>query len=456
MRQLPQPRADAAEQPLGGVGRLLLHRLAAAQADGRVPSVVGCALVDGRTAWTGVRGRVGDRPPTLQTRYRIGSLTKSFTAVLVLRLRDLGELKTDVPLERYLPGTPAGDRTAEQLLTHTAGLAAMTPGCDWPHSGPGPADALPSADGVLGPAGERFQYSNIGYAVLGALVERIRRAPWEDVLRQEVLAPLGLRGTGTDPGPDAAPGWAVHPWAPVLVPETVGDSRAMAAAGALWSTPADLARWAEFLLGDGAGVLHPDTLAEMAEPTELSARRDGPGAGFGLGLQVVRHQGRTLVGHPGGIPGHLATVWVDRERRTGAVVLGNASTGLSPSRALDLLDVLGEQTLPLPEEWRPADVPARTLALTGYWYQGPRPHAVQLEPDGGLLLQPVSTRTRPSRFRAPACRFGPTPQGGLVGLDGAYAGEELRVRRDPEGRPVALELTGARFTRDPGPAPAGG
>lgn len=456
MRPLPQPSADPGAQPLGGTGRLLLRRLAEAQVMGRVPSVVGCALVDGRTAWTGVRGRVGDAPPTLDTRYRIGSLTKSFTAVLVMRLRDLGELRTDQPLDRYLPGTAAGDRTLAQLLTHTAGLAAMTPGCDWPYSGVGPADPLPSAAGVLCAPGERFQYSNIGYALLGAVIERVRQEPWEDVLAKEVLAPLGLRGTGTAAGPAAAPGWSVHPWAPTLVAEEVGDARAMAAAGALWSTPADLARWAEFLLGDCAEVLHPDTLAEMAEPNPLSVRADEPGAGFGLGLQAVRHQGRTLVGHPGGIPGYLATVWVDRGRGTGAVVVGNASTGLSPSRALELLDVVGEQTLPLPEEWAPRDLPHDLLGLTGYWYQGPRPHAVQLEPDGGLLLQPVSTRTRPSRFRAPASRFGRTPQGGLTGLDGAYAGEELRVRRDADGRPVALELSGARFTRDPGPVPTAG
>ncbi|MDP9612589.1 serine hydrolase domain-containing protein [Streptomyces hygroscopicus] len=454
MRPLPQPSADPADQPLGGIGRLLLCRLAHAQAQGRVPSVAGCALIDGRTAWTGVRGHARGVPPTLDTQYRIGSLTKSFTAVLVMRLRDRGELRTDEPLETYLPGTVAGDRTVRQLLAHTAGLAAMTPGCDWPYSGPGPAHPLPSAAGVLCRAGERFQYSNIGYALLGAVVERVRQEPWEDVLAREVLAPLGLRGTGTVPGPGAVQGWSVHPWAPVLVAEEVGDARAMAAAGALWSTPADLARWAEFLLGDGAGVLHADTLAEMAEPTRLSGRDDEPGAGFGLGLQVVRHQGRTLVGHPGGIPGHLATVWVDRGRGTGAVVVGNASTGLSPSRALELLDIVGEQTQPLPREWVPQDLPRELLELTGYWYQGPRPHSVQLEPDGGLLLRPVSTRTKPSRFRAPASRFGRTPRGGLAGVDGAYAGEELRVCRGPDGRPVALELAGARFTRDPGPAPA--
>ncbi|MFE2433532.1 serine hydrolase domain-containing protein [Streptomyces sp. NPDC059409] len=454
MAPLPQPSADPTAQPMGGTGKLLLSRLARAQALGRVPSVVGCALVEGRTAWTGVRGRVGGGSPTLDTQYRIGSLTKSFTAVLVMRLRDRGELRTNDPLDRYLPGTGIGDRTLEQLLSHTAGLTTMTPGCDWPYSGQGPADPLRRGAGVLCAAGERFHYSNVGYALLGAVIERIRQEPWADVLAREVLAPLGMRGTGTDPGAEAAPGWSVHPWAPTLVAEEVQDARAMAAAGALWSTPADLARWAEFLLGDCAEVLHPDTLAEMAEPTRLSAHEDEPGAGFGLGLQAVRHQGRTLIGHPGGIPGFLATIWVDRERRTGAVIVGNASTGLSPSRALELLDIVGEQTLPLPDEWAPQNLPPHLLDLTGYWYQGPRPHAIQMEADGSVLLQPVSTRTKPSRFRAPASRFGTTPQGGLTGLDGAYVGEELRVLRDQDGRLAALELTGARFTRVPGPVPS--
>ena len=343
--------------------------------------------MDGRTAWTGVRGRVRGIRPTLDTQYRIGSLTKSFTAVLVMKLRDRGELSIDVPLDAYLPGSVVGDRTLRQLHSHTAGLSAMAPGCEWPYSGEGPMDPLPSGAGVLCPAGERFQYSNIGYALLGAVLEAVCKAPWEDLLAREVLTPLGLSGTGTAAAADAAQGWSVHPWAPTLVAEEVKDARAMAAAGALWSTPADLARWAEFLLGDCAEVLHPDTLAEMAEPTPLSTRPEDPGSGFGLGLQVVRHQGRTLTGHPGGIPGYLATVWVDRGRRTGAVVLGNASTGLSPSRAMDLLDVVGEQTLPLPEEWAPRELPQPLVGLTGYWYQGPRPHALQLDPDGGVLLQ---------------------------------------------------------------------
>ncbi|MGW3043686.1 serine hydrolase domain-containing protein [Kitasatospora sp. NPDC001159] len=124
------------------------------------------------------------------------------------------------------------------------------------------------------------QCSNPGYALLGALVEKLRGEPWEEVLQREVLEPLGMTRITPLPQTPHASGFAVHPWAGVMQPEPLTDTGAIAPAGRLWSTAADLCRWAAFLAG-GAGEKVP---AEIRRPAAAS---DGDGsAGYGLGLQL--------------------------------------------------------------------------------------------------------------------------------------------------------------------------
>src|SRR5690606_23068785 len=175
------------EELLPSTRRALLHRSAAAQADGRAPSVVAAVVRGGRTVWTGARAWSGEAVPDADTQYRIGSITKTFTAVLVLRLRDEGVLDLGDPLEKHLPGTGVGEATIAQLLAHAGGLAAETPGPWWERT---PGSLRPELADVLGerplvhPVGRRFHYSNPGYALLGALIEKVRGASWEDVLRR--------------------------------------------------------------------------------------------------------------------------------------------------------------------------------------------------------------------------------------------------------------------------------
>ncbi len=110
------------EDLLPSTRRALLHRIAVAQRDGRAPSLVAAVRREGRTAWSGARTGVEDHGPDADTQYRIGSITKTFTAVLVLRLRDEGLIDLADPLEKHLPGTGVGDVTIFQLLCHSAGL----------------------------------------------------------------------------------------------------------------------------------------------------------------------------------------------------------------------------------------------------------------------------------------------------------------------------------------------
>ncbi|MDH6132164.1 CubicO group peptidase (beta-lactamase class C family) [Kitasatospora sp. MAA4] len=438
--------AHHAEELLPTTSRALLHRLAVAQAEGRTPSLVGAVVRGGRTVWTGSRSMIDDHAPTDDVQYRIGSISKTFAAVLVLRLRDEGLLDLSDPLERHLPGTSAGDLTIHQLLTHTSGLASETPEPWWERTvgtlRPELADVL-GEQPVRHPAGRRHHYSNPGYALLGALVEQLRGEPWGQVLQREVLDPLGMTRTSLLPQMPHAGGFAVHPWADVMLPEPLTDTAVMAPAGQLWSTAADLCRWAAFLSAGDEKVLSPATVAEMRRPTTEPDGEEWTSS-YGLGLQVIRRDGRVLYGHSGSMPGFLAWLWVSEADDVAAVVLTNTTSGSGVATvAGDLIRIVAEHEPRIPEPWRPmAEADPELLALTGPWYWGPTALALRLGADRRLELIPLGGPARASRFR-------PEADGSWTGLDGYYAGETLRVVRAADGTVSHLDIGSFVLTRAP-------
>ena len=382
--------------------------------------------------------------PDEDTQYRIGSLTKTFVAVLVMRLRDEGRLDLADPLGRHLDAGQAASATIAQLLSHTAGLASETPGPWWERS---PGDLRPALADILGsarhPAGRLFHYSNPGYGLLGALIGRLRGHGWEQALRQEILDPLGMTRTTASPEAPYARGFAVHPWADVMQLEPAEGTGLMAPAGELWSTAADLCRFAAFLLDGDDRVLPAKTLAEMRAPAAPPGD-DAWASGYGLGLQLFRHDGRVFYGHSGSMPGFLATLCVSPDDAIGGIALANATSGPDIAAiAVDLVTIVADNEPRIPARWKPLpDVEAALLALTGLWYWGPRPYLLRLLADRGLELSPAAGRGRASRFRA-------EPDGTWTGLDGYYAGESLRLVRGADGMVDHLDLGSFVFTREP-------
>ncbi|MFE7230257.1 serine hydrolase domain-containing protein [Streptomyces sp. NPDC002405] len=433
---------------LPGTRRALLHRIAVAQTEGRVPSLVAAVARDGRTVWHGARTSVDGHAPDQNTQYRIGSITKTFTAVLVLRLRDEGLLDLGDPLEKHLPGTGVGEATVADLLAHTGGLAAESPAPWWERS---PGSLRPELADVLGeeplrhPVGRRFHYSNPGYTLLGALVEELRGAPWEEVLRREVLEPLGLHRTSARPEAPHAQGWAVHPWADALMPEPVEDLGRMAPAGQLWSTTGDLARFAVFLVQGDDGVLSAESLREMRTPAAPPEAADvASGYAYGLGLEARRWGERLLVGHSGSLPGFLASLTIGVEDDVAAVVLANCTSGPAVATVgADLVRIVADAEPRIPEPWRPLrKVEPSVLELAGQWYWGTYGFGLRLTADGFASLEPLSGNGRRSRFRS-------NGDGTWTGLEGYYAGEVLRVVRRPDGSVDHLDLGSFVFTRQP-------
>ena len=426
----------------------LLHRIARAQVEGRLPSVAAGVVRGGELVWWGGRGDSGGAEPDADTQYRIGSITKTFVAACVMRLRDEGALGLDDVVETHVPGTVFGGARVAELLSHSAGLTSETAGPWWERTPGGDfAQLAAEADESWSKhrAGARFHYSNVGYGVLGELVARLRGRPWEECVHDELLAPLGMTRTTTRPLPGAARGYAVHPWADLLLAEPEHDGGALAPAGQLWSTVADLARWAVVLAGDGSGVLAPDTVGEMRAPVVVDSRPDG-WFGHGLGPQVwpvTRPDGTrgTHVGHGGSMPGFLAGLRADPSSGDAAVVFANATSGLAAAVDADLLALLAQNEPLLPEPWRPSSVGEGVEELLGPWYWGPSSLAVRADAEG-FTLGGLGGRARTSRFR-------PDGEGGFVGLDGYYAGETLRVVRRDAGSVDHLDLASFVITRAP-------
>jgi CubicO group peptidase (beta-lactamase class C family) len=421
--------------------RRLLARLAAVQVEGRLPSVVAALLRDGRLVWSAGYGDVPGDP--LDVQYRIGSITKTFTAVLVMQLVEDGLASLEDQASRWLgPDVPFADRTLRELLVHDGGLPAEPVGEWWERRDGGTFADLATANAGAGPVfgrGERFHYSNLGYGLLGEVVARVREQSWWEAVGSRVLEPLGMSRTTYEPSKPHALGFSVHPYAGTLTAEPLTDTGAMAPAGQLWSTLSDLTGYTRFLLDGHRDVLSRDVLARMATP-----RAGTPGAGLtqahGLGFQLWPGGSGTLMGHTGSMPGFVAGCFVDPARRTGAVMLCNGTTGVRTAPALaGMLEELETWEPSVPAPWRPTvAVPPAYAELLGLWHWGNTPHVFAVE--GSDLVVRVQG-VEQYRYRVDGDR--------IVGISGYQAGEELCVVRSDSGEVDRLELATFRLTREP-------
>lgn len=425
------------------MARDLAFRLAQAQSRNRLPSLSAAVA---RESDELLAVRLGTSPePAADTQYRIGSITKTFTAVLVLQLRDAGLLRLDDPVGEHVPGTPLGGLSIRDLLAHIAGLRREPIGDFWEAS-PGRTweqlrAGLDAGDARL-PSRRVHHYSNLGYALLGQAVERLRGMPWAGALTRHVLAPLELHDTSWAPREPYAVGLRVHPFADNVTPEPLHDTLAMGPAGQLWSTPGDVCRWGRFLADPVEDVLAPGTVEEMCHPVVLEDL-DAWTRGYGLGLQLFRRGDRVLVGHGGSMPGFIAGLAVHRGAKVSAAVCTNAWWATSGAGlACDLVvGVLDGDPVP-PATWVPTDVPEELAELLGtWWWRGVQ--LVAFVADGALHLVPAG------ESREDADRYEPIAPDLFVGVSGGDRGEHLRVLRDAQGRARSLDLATYVLTREP-------
>lgn len=357
------------------VGSELSQRLAATVegrvADGYCPSVVATVFRGPAELWhrgVGVLQESGDVPGR-DSVYRIASVTKSFTAATLLLLRDRGGVNLDEPITTYVPElTQAGTTrrfdppTVRMLLAMSGGLATDDPWADRQESISNATLRAAVARGawVTTPPGSRFQYSNLGYALVGQVVEAVTGRSFIDVVHDELLEPLGLGDTGftTEAAPASrlARGYRRGPEGWVALP--YAGPGAFSSIGGLFSSPRDLARWVAWLasaVGDGPaepGPLRESSRREMqqivtalTDAGDLAAFRGTNQRimGYGLGL-IAEHDDRLghFVSHSGGYPGFSSHIRWHAPTGLGVVVLENATYSGAWQTATTLLEAVLE------------------------------------------------------------------------------------------------------------------
>ncbi|CRK62200.1 D-alanyl-D-alanine carboxypeptidase [Alloactinosynnema sp. L-07] len=304
---------------------------------------------DGRThaARSGTAELDKPRPVPRSGQFRIGSITKAFTATVVLQLVAEGRLDLDAPVSTYLPGLlPDGDRiTVRMLLQHTSGLynytAALPLDPDgfesirYDHHDPRDLVAIATSRPLDFQPGTGHAYSNTNYIVAGLLIEKATGGSYERAVDRRIIRPLRLHST-TAPGDTVAiPGPHAHGYhrangTPTDITEL--NPTVAWAAGAMISTTADLDRFIAALLG--GNLLPPAQLAEMLRTSPLSN-------GFGLGLfQMPLPCGGTVWGHTGGIPGYASLMLSTRDTRTRLEM--SLTTAPDPGPVEGYVDVIGE------------------------------------------------------------------------------------------------------------------
>jgi CubicO group peptidase (beta-lactamase class C family) len=293
----------------------------------------------------GLADVASDAPVTEDTVFRIGSLTKTFTAIAVMQLCEQGLVDLDAPVGTYLRAyelIPAKathqPATVRQLLTHTAGLPEMvhplrvfTPvlGETVPYGQPlpTPADFYRGGLRLVAEPGTRHTYSNHGFATLGQIVEDVSGAPLDRYLREHLFEPLGMADTDLLRSDRVEPRLATGYTLRARAPRPVGDRDLVTVgAGSAYSTTRDMARYVAALLDGGAGkhgsVLEPGTLADMFAPHYQPDPRVP-----GVGLSFFRHDvgGHLVVAHEGVLPGFNCQLSVAPHDGVGVVAFTNGA-----------------------------------------------------------------------------------------------------------------------------------
>ncbi|MDX6486703.1 MAG: hypothetical protein QOF43_1856 [Gaiellaceae bacterium] len=343
------------------------------QRDKRLPSIAASVVRDGELIWeTGVGAADvrEQRDATPDTQYRVGSITKTFTAAAIMQLRDEGKVSLDDTLDTHIEAA-AHAPTLRSLLSHTSGMQRETHDDAWLHnrfaSVPELLETLGEAEQVLA-SGARFHYSNLAFALLGIVVERVSGMPYVEYVEQRLFEPLGLSRTTFEPVEPAATGYLVQPYVEGVWDEAPVETGAWIAAGQVWGTVRDLARWAAFLADPDESVLARRTVEEMRTVQSIADHVRWTG-GYGLGLQLLRDGERILAGHGGSMPGFIASVLVSPADKIGAALLTNSSTARLAALTMKLVDETVTRWPVPPEPWKVDEPPPAEIApLLGIWF----------------------------------------------------------------------------------------
>ncbi|MDR7380910.1 serine hydrolase domain-containing protein [Promicromonospora iranensis] len=390
--------------------------------------------------------------------FRVASHSKTFTTVLVMQLVERGELRLDDTVGALVPelaGSAAAAITVRELLGHQGGLIRDSSDGDfWQHQRPfldrEQVLECVRTEGIVFEPNEHFKYTNIGYSLLGIIIEQVTGTTYDEVARAAVIEPLRLTRTGTELDPARAAEYAAghtgriaHGDARRVIPHV--DTRAMAAATGWYSTALDMVRYgATHVLGDTTLLTDQSKRLVQREESTLTVRGRELGR-YGVGIELGKVGDRELVGHSGGYPGHITRTWIDPVDGLVVSALTNAVDGIATQIAGGVIQIInlalaaadevaasglaGTGGTPVPPV--PADAPFGRFA--NLW-------GVVDVVDLGGIVHTINPRS-PQPVEV-AQRFlladGRLAQESVAGF--GTVGEPVQVERDADGAIVAVRL----------------
>ncbi|MGC1548596.1 MAG: serine hydrolase domain-containing protein [Rhodanobacter sp.] len=386
---------------------------------------------DDKVIYRSARGKADmnlDVALTPQQVFRIGSITKTFTAATVLKLSAAGKLALSDPLSKFLPDFPNGNHiTLAELLDHTSGVSDA-----WDTDPAKPLDTAALVKLIAShapdfPPGMAWSYSNSGYMLLGAAIEKVTGQSWDEVVHNQLTEPLGLGHTAFYPDdalvPGMVTGYSLDDHGNVVLPPYVTIS-GPGAAGALVSTVDDLFHWMRALAT--GGVLPNGLYQTMSTPKTL-ANGDPVQYGYGLMLGTVR--GEPVVEHNGGIEGFASQLTYFPKQHVTIVVLVNTDAGSPNPRSL--AHRLGALAIGKPYvDWRAINVSAPHLQELSGSYRIDGHSTRTLSVDRGVLM--MQRDGGPKRTLAVA-------QNDVLFFQ-PDGGDYFKIIRDSHGAIVALDF----------------
>jgi CubicO group peptidase (beta-lactamase class C family) len=342
-------------------------------------------------------------PNAPSTKFRLGSLTKQFTAASILLLEERGKLKVDDRVKKYLPDAPAAwdAITIFHLLTHTSGIPNFTTFPDYRSSEPFPSTAEQTVarfrdKPIDFSPGEKFSYSNSGYVLLGHLIERITGGSYEHFVQENIFAPLGMKDSGYDSNTavihSRAAGYAPGPTGPVnagFVHMSIPY-----AAGGLYSTTEDLLRWEQGLFG--GKLLSAVSLQKMTTPFKSD---------YAFGLLVHTAGGHKVIDHNGGIEGFNTYMAYYPEDQLTVVVLANLNGSAPDEMGPKLGALVHGETVQLISERKEIAVSRQILAQYVGTFELVPGFNIMITLDGDQLMMQLSGQPRFPIFAESETRF---------------------------------------------------
>jgi CubicO group peptidase (beta-lactamase class C family) len=342
-------------------------------------------------------------PNSAGTKFRLGSITKQFTAASILLLEDRGKLKTDDLVKNYLPDAPATwDKiTIYNLLTHTSGIPDFTGFPDYTTS-----KGMPITPAKLVAKfrdkpldfqpGEKFQYSNSGYVLLGYLVEKISGLSFQEFVQENIFKPLTMANSGYDSHaailPHRASGYTSGPNGPANADYI--DMSVPFAAGGLYSTTGDLLRWEQGLFG--GNVLSNASLRKMITPFK---------GGYACGLTVNEVNGHSMIEHSGDIDGFDTDLAFYPDDKLTIVVLSNIN-GSSPRQITGkIASVIHGEKVTLLSDLKEVQVSREILGKYVGTYQLAPNFNIVISLEGGRLMAEGSGQPKYPLFAESETRF---------------------------------------------------